>query len=181
MIMMETYEDIDLDEDPCIFLRCGHFLTRSSMDGNMGMNDHYDLDENGAALAIRSRSQPFDTVLKTFTTCRGSLRDIARYGRVVRRALLDESTKRLITWATEQLKMLQRVVFDAEESTTLTRPQRPIPVPLILQGPRDHQFKTMLSLPHWRRENKKVSDAFLDLVSFTSDIYDNPLHSSPKS
>lgn len=30
---MKEYQDIDLDQDPCIFPDCGHFLTVASMDG----------------------------------------------------------------------------------------------------------------------------------------------------
>jgi len=37
--------------------------------------------------------------MKTCPTCRASLRLLPRYGRIVRRALLDESTKKFIAWS----------------------------------------------------------------------------------
>lgn len=33
MIEFNTYEDLDLDKDPIIFLPCGHFFSVSTLDG----------------------------------------------------------------------------------------------------------------------------------------------------
>ncbi|CAK7266776.1 hypothetical protein SEPCBS57363_002262 [Sporothrix epigloea] len=91
LFVMSTYREIDLNEDPCIFPRCGHVLTMTSMDGLMGVTKG---SVPGAS------TSPFDMEeAKACPSCRGSLRNIARYGRIVRRALLDESTKRFISWA----------------------------------------------------------------------------------
>ncbi|KAJ5918892.1 hypothetical protein N7454_010036 [Penicillium verhagenii] len=92
-----TYKDTDLDEDPCIFPQCGHFLTLTSMDAQMDLKSHYELDANAKPTALLNSSQPFSMEdMKTCGICRGPLRDLARYGRLIRRALLDESTKKLI-------------------------------------------------------------------------------------
>jgi hypothetical protein len=96
-----TYREIDLDEDPCVFPQCKHFLTLTNMDGQMDLQSCYNLDGNGVALSIK-KSEPFSEQLKKIPTCpscRGSLRNISRYGRIVRRALLDEGTKRFASWA----------------------------------------------------------------------------------
>ncbi|KAK3386890.1 hypothetical protein B0H63DRAFT_541000 [Podospora didyma] len=101
-ILMKEYHEIDLDEEPCIFPDCGHFLTRSSMDGQMDLASHYDLDANGIPKGIRGTSEPFSddsTRIKVCPSCRGSLRNISRYGRIVRRGMLDEATKRFISWS----------------------------------------------------------------------------------
>ncbi|KAK3068305.1 hypothetical protein LTR53_014235 [Teratosphaeriaceae sp. CCFEE 6253] len=42
LIMLETYGDINLSEDPCIFTGCGHIFTLASMDGITDMPKHYD-------------------------------------------------------------------------------------------------------------------------------------------
>ncbi|KAK4895120.1 hypothetical protein LTR27_006726 [Elasticomyces elasticus] len=101
MIMFETYEEIDLDVDPCIFTSCGHIFTLKSMDGIMDMQKHYEIDPTtDNILGLKTTSEPFSsTELKVCPTCRGSLRDLARYGRIVRRALLDESAKKLTAWS----------------------------------------------------------------------------------
>ena len=156
-IMMETYVDIDLDEDPCIFPRCGHFLTKSSMDGNMGMNEHYDLDQDGNVLAIKTHSQPFDTVMKTCSTCRASLGDIARYGRIVRRALLDESSKRLITWAQQEQQNLQEAAFEVEEHLAATDSKCSVAEPLLLRGSPNDQFGRVAKLMRKVEEYKQVN------------------------
>lgn len=106
-IVMSTYRDTDLDDDPCIFPVCGHILTMSSMDGIMDMAKHYAMENSASGLpypvALAASSSPFDMKeVKVCPHCRGSLRDVARYGRIVRRAVLDESTKRFINWAREQ-------------------------------------------------------------------------------
>lgn len=114
---MKEYREIDLDEEPCIFPDCGHFLTVSSMDGQMDMKAHYDLD-NDLPVAIRSASEPFSmdtTGVRTCPNCRGSLRNVARYGRIVRRAMLDEATKKFMTWSHGMYLVLGRNLLDEQE------------------------------------------------------------------
>ncbi|KAL7946681.1 P-loop containing nucleoside triphosphate hydrolase protein [Trichoderma barbatum] len=115
---MKEYQEIDLDEDPCIFPDCGHFLTTSSMDGQMGMGAYYDMDEDGLPVQLGKTSKPFsldESGIPVCATCRGSLRNIARYGRIVRRAILDESTKKFIAWAHGQyLSLATRLVEEQE-------------------------------------------------------------------
>ena len=164
-ILSEIYADIDLNNDPCIFPRCGHILTRSSMDGSLDMQAHYEMDETGKVEAIKSDSEPFSTDMRRCPTCRGSLRDIRRYGRIVRRALLDVSTKRLITFAQDQYRTLQEQAIDIEDGLSSPE-QRPINGIVNLQGPRRNQFKQLAKLSVWARENSKVSSQSIpaDLV-----------------
>lgn len=119
-IMGETYGEVDLDADPCIFLLCGHFYTRSSLDGTVRMSDHYHMDEDGCIESIEQSITPFDAKdLKTCPGCRGTLRNICRYGRIVKRALLDESTKRFMTWAQEQHAKLMGEVLEEEKDLSI--------------------------------------------------------------
>lgn len=116
--MMGEYKDVALDEDPCVFPDCGHFLTKSSMDGQMSMGEHYELDEDGSPVAIKAPSQPFsmgDSTIKSCPQCRGSLRSISRYGRIVRRAMLDESTKKFVSWSGDQhLQLAERLLQEEQ-------------------------------------------------------------------
>ncbi|KAF2500633.1 P-loop containing nucleoside triphosphate hydrolase protein [Lophium mytilinum] len=76
------------------------------------------LDGNGLPLSIKS-SEPFSDQLKkvpTCPSCRGSLRDVCRYGRIVRRALLDEGTKRFASWAQATYIPLAEEFHAAEQS-----------------------------------------------------------------
>lgn len=115
---MKEYEEIDLDDEPCIFPDCGHFLTVSSMDGQMDMPAHYIMDADGLPTEIKGLSEPFsmtDVGIKVCANCRGSLRNISRYGRIVRRAMLDEATKKFITWSTAQNFLLGKSLFAEQE------------------------------------------------------------------
>ncbi|KAM4063725.1 AAA domain-containing protein [Hirsutella rhossiliensis] len=59
LIEMKEYGEIDLDDEPCIFPDCGHFLTVSSMDGQMDMPAHYGMDADGLPTEIKGLSEPF--------------------------------------------------------------------------------------------------------------------------
>jgi len=116
---MKEYREIDLNEEPCVFPDCGHFLTVSSMDGQMDMAAHYGLDQNGLPVAVLGASLPFSNdslKIKVCPSCRGSLRNIARYGRMVRRAMLDESTKKFTIFINEQhIKLAGQLVMEQEK------------------------------------------------------------------
>ncbi|TKA59728.1 hypothetical protein B0A55_12684 [Friedmanniomyces simplex] len=121
LVMFETYGDIDLNEDPCIFTGCGHIYTLSSMDGIMDMPKHYDIDPmTGKVIGLKTSSEPFSSdESKSCPTCRGSLRSLARYGRIVRRALLDESAKKLTAWSNRTYSELaERLASDQEKLFT---------------------------------------------------------------
>jgi NifU-like protein involved in Fe-S cluster formation len=101
LIMFTPYSETDLSENPCLFLPCGHIFTAESLDGVMAMSEYYELDSmTGAPTALKGTAAAFSQEeMKTCPTCRASLRVLPRYGRIVRRAGLDESTKKFIAWA----------------------------------------------------------------------------------
>ncbi|KAL4895634.1 hypothetical protein BDV59DRAFT_211274 [Aspergillus ambiguus] len=110
-ILGQTYREINLNETPCIFPSCGHFLTMESMDAQMDMTRFYVVDNNIKPIAIKGASEPFSIDdIKSCARCRGSLRDIARYRRLVRRALLDDSTKKLILYLNNEYVPLAQEV-----------------------------------------------------------------------
>ncbi|KAI0466524.1 hypothetical protein F4859DRAFT_507316 [Xylaria cf. heliscus] len=113
-IMSMQYHEINLDEDPCIFPDCGHFLTKTNMDGLMDLKSHYQMsaEDSPSPIALSSSSMPFSMdEVKTCPSCRGSLRNIARYGRIIRRASLDEATKKFMAWShSEYLKLADQLV-----------------------------------------------------------------------
>ncbi|KAI1129725.1 hypothetical protein F5Y10DRAFT_290554 [Nemania abortiva] len=112
MLEMKEYREIDLDSEPCIFPDCMHVLTVTSMDGQLGMSDHYHIAESGHINGIK---EPGDnTQVKSCPTCRGSLRNLSRYGRLVRQALLEESTKKFITWSHNTSMDFESCLLDEE-------------------------------------------------------------------
>jgi len=113
---MREYREIDLDQEPCIFLTCKHIFTAITLDGQMELSKHYQMSSSGQPTALASSSMPLseDTV-KVCPQCRGSLRNIARYGRIIRRALLDETSKRFIAWSTAEFAKVGSYFLDCQE------------------------------------------------------------------
>ncbi|KAK2062305.1 P-loop containing nucleoside triphosphate hydrolase protein [Colletotrichum caudatum] len=157
LIMMENYRSIDLDEDPCIFPDCGHFLTVTTMDGRMGLGDHYEMSPEGVPLALKTGSEPFsETEVKTCPECRGSLRNISRYGRIVRRGLLDESTKKFVSWSRGTWEALMGAFLDAQDALQNTESAGSLlpadrPGGFGLEGSRSEQVKRVLKLTGAKR------------------------------
>lgn len=132
LIMFSPYGEIDLSENPCLFLPCGHVFTVESLDGAMGMSEHYEIDGlTGMPVALGPAANAFSqTEMKTCPTCRGPLRLVPRYGRIVRRALLDESTKKFIAWShrnylhlAENMQNAQGRLIDTRSGVRLCCPE----------------------------------------------------------
>ncbi|GAM37931.1 hypothetical protein TCE0_033r08269 [Talaromyces pinophilus] len=139
-IMGDLYKDIALDDNPCIFPKCGHFLTMENMDGLMDMGKYYVLDESGKPSRISASSEPFSiSDIKTCASCRGPLRDIARYGRLVRRAILDESTKKLILYLNREYVPLAQELPQRIQRLQGIKNERPIywPDAISMKGERN--------------------------------------------
>lgn len=118
-IMGSSYGELDLDESPCIIPSCGHILTLESMDGHMDMPKYYTMSSESNVenpiTALKTSSVPFSTTdLKNCPLCRKPLRNINRYGRIVRRAWIDEATKKFIVWANAQFLPLASRLEQAE-------------------------------------------------------------------
>lgn len=157
-IMGYSYADVDLNESPCIIPSCGHLLTLESMDGHMSMLDFYKVSQEpsnqGHITGLRSQVEPFSVAdLKKCPMCRGPLRNINRYGRIIRRAWIDEATKKFIVWANARFVPLAVRMKEQEEKLRTSRIQGkrstlPLSVeelvsmkPIPLKGSRDQQIK----------------------------------------
>lgn len=113
----QEYRNVDLDRDPILVLNCGHIFTMSTLDTIMDMPSYYEMDGNGYPVAIKdSKGEDFSKgEIKSCPTCRGSLRNVTRYGRIVRRALLDDSTKKFICWANAEYIPLAKQLMDEQD------------------------------------------------------------------
>ncbi|THX32966.1 hypothetical protein D6D12_01808 [Aureobasidium pullulans] len=146
LIMMSTYSDVDLNEEPCIFPACGHFYTIGTMDGHLGLSEHYVMDVNGLPVALRAPEDSLD-VDKTRMVCpdcRRSLRDIPRYGRIVRRALLIQSTLKFITWSNNEYVIAYDNFSRVQETLSATFEEaKSAEIDLHLVGSRVEQMRTI--------------------------------------
>jgi hypothetical protein len=119
------------------------------MDAQMDMGRFYELDDAGKPVAIKVASKPFSIEdIKTCAHCRGSLRAIARYGRLVRRALLDESTKKLILALNGDYVLLAQEVPDIIQQLQDTKVDWGLrwPTTITISGAREDQCQTMTKL-----------------------------------
>ncbi|GLA58227.1 hypothetical protein AtubIFM54640_007373 [Aspergillus tubingensis] len=101
LIELKAYKDVDIDQDPLVFLSCGHFYTASSLDGIMGMSEHYQVESStGRILGPKLTHRLLESGRpKGCPQCRAPLRDIDRYNRIIKQAFLDEATKKFATHA----------------------------------------------------------------------------------
>ena len=188
--MGSSYAELDLDESPCLIPSCGHILTLESMDGHMDMSKYYTVSSEAnienPIIALKSSSVPFSTSeLKNCPLCRKPLRNINRYGRIVRRAWIDEATKKFIVWANAQFVPLASRMERAEaklrepvaERETLESPllrhvklssalDRLSLEPIRLTGSRDQQIHVVLKAQGANTRYKDISLLRIDIRNF---------------
>lgn len=158
--MFSTYKDIDLNTDPCIFPKCGHFYTLNSMDGHVHLSEHYEVDENGlpVTLKLQADTLAFNETKIVCPDCRSSLRDVPRYGRVVRRAILIESTLKFITWSNSEYVPFVNKVLDEQKSLQKGAEfAKAIGQDVFLTGERLSQINEVSSLKMAGRYNKIIT------------------------
>lgn len=163
-ILSSTFEEIDLDTDHCIVPLCGHILTLESMDGHMAMSDFYTMNSDNLIVDLKNSAEPFSASgMKSCPTCRSPLRNLNRYSRIVRRALIDEATKKFIVWANRGfiplVTRMQAIEAELRETAGSSQkvpdevlPAVPLLAPLQLQGSRDQQISQIAKVT--RKENR---------------------------
>ena len=134
-IVQSTYAEIDLEVNPVLVPPCGNILTIESMDGHMQMSAFFKLSSTNPIdiVGLKNASKPFAAGdLKGCPLCRKPLRSINRYGRIVRRAFVDEATKKFIVWANSTFSSLEaqltavveKLAATTGEYETVARPPR---------------------------------------------------------
>jgi hypothetical protein len=134
------------------------------MDGHMSMSDFYTMNGEGSIVDLKNSAEPFSASgMKSCPTCRGPLRNLNRYSRIVRRALIDEATKKFIVWANMQfiplVTRMQAIEAELREDAGGSRkapdtgpPETSLSGPLQLKGTCDHQISQIGKLT--RKENR---------------------------
>jgi len=164
------------------------------MDGHMEIAKYYTIsdDTNGEnpIIGLKSRSVPFSTSeLKNCPMCRIPLRNINRYGRIVRRAWIDEATKKFIVWANAQFVPLASRMEQAETKLRESVNEKQTPKsPLLGQGKlssaldklslqqigligsRDQQIKVVLKACKANARYKVISLLRIDIKRFLKEV-----------
>lgn len=115
-LLGSTFGETNLDEDPCLIPDCGHLMTMSSMDGNFALTGYYVINDEGEILALKGSSEPFSAEgSKSCPICRGPLRNLNRYSRIIRRNAIDEATKKFISWSNMEILKHADVLHDIQQ------------------------------------------------------------------
>ena len=147
-----TYAEIDLEVNPVILPPCEHLITVESLDCHMQMSEFFELSPTNPidVVDLKKVSKPFEAGgLKGCPLCRKPLQSISRYGRIVKRAFVDEATKKFIVWANStflalgtQLKAVEeKLTATAGEYETVARPPHGSITKLSVQLTEDRQFQ----------------------------------------
>ncbi|KAJ5950739.1 Zinc finger CCCH-type [Penicillium vulpinum] len=121
-------------------------ISARHMDAQMDMASYYELDNSGKPVFICVSLKPFSIQdIKRCATCRGPLRDVTRYGRLVRRAILDESTRKLIVLLNQEYVPLAQELPQLVRELGAAEAQRKYPWPPVIEicGPRNNQVQNM--------------------------------------
>ncbi|KAJ5052617.1 hypothetical protein J3E74DRAFT_443226, partial [Bipolaris maydis] len=116
-VMFRRYGEIEIDKDPLIFLSCGHFHTVSTLDGIMELTQHYVTDSQTGKIVSPKSSQRVvksGSAPKGCPVCRKPLRDIDRYNQIIKKAFLDEATRRFVAQANSRCAELAEKIQNRE-------------------------------------------------------------------
>ncbi|GJP50064.1 hypothetical protein CLOM_g9208 [Closterium sp. NIES-68] len=118
LVTLETLGEIDPEESPVLVLACGHAYTVDTLDGHLGLNQVYlesegspgscSAGDGGGSVASSGAAEgsgakwvvvlPFEdgnlSALKGCPECRQPITGFRRYGRMVNKALLDQSERK---------------------------------------------------------------------------------------
>lgn len=161
------------------------------MDGHMELAKYYTIsDADNSIIALKSNSVPFSTSnLKNCPMCRKPLRNINRYGRIVRRAWIDEATKKFIVWANAQFVPLASRMEQVETKLRehITKEQSPKPPrheetrlssalvrlslgPIRLIGSRNEQIQVVLNTFKADARYKEIFLLRIDIKRFLKEV-----------
>ncbi|CAI7840806.1 unnamed protein product, partial [Closterium sp. NIES-54] len=145
LITLETLGEIDPDESPVLVLPCGHAYTVETLDGHLGLNQVYQETEDGLAggtsapgggagggaggaseagagagkwVAVRPFEDGDLSALKGCPECRQPITGLRRYGRMVNKALLDESERKFALSCLADQQQLQHKLSQLSQAVS---------------------------------------------------------------
>ncbi|TLD25489.1 hypothetical protein PspLS_05703 [Pyricularia sp. CBS 133598] len=148
-IEFKTYAEIDVNDTPIVVLSCGHIFTAESLDGHVGMNDVYVVNQEGEYTGVKDISSDLGKPVPGCPECRRPILQFStkRYNRVINRAVMDETTKRLLAKGRTEIQALEAEFQRIEQSLQKSRDSvvakiaSPTELSKILQSRHDQSFK----------------------------------------
>jgi hypothetical protein len=121
MISFSTYEDHDVDDDPVIFLPCGHFFAVSTLDGHLEIDSVYVTDEEGKTFTGLKplRGNTVSEKPKQCPDCRAAIQSVRRYGRFLRLVELRSLERKHIMVVKRALDTLSRRVDKSDDGNVI--------------------------------------------------------------
>lgn len=174
-----AYQEIDLDQRPVIVPECGHLMVVDSMDGLMSISSQYHMSEDGFPESLRSDSQPLSVdKIKGCPLCRGSLHQIGRYNRIIKRAFLDEATKKFVVWSnarfvplTIRLQQQEKYLTDSEVILDSQQAESSWPQGVIrIRGPRGLQLFEISLLSGLKIRHAHITKLRDDIATFYAQV-----------
>ena len=148
----------------------------------MSMSDFYTTNGEGSIVELKNSAEPFSASgMKSCPTCRGSLRNLNRYSRIVRRALIDEATKKFIVWANMEFiplvtrmhaieTELREAIGGSQTASDTASPETPLSGPLQLKGNRDQQISQIGTFTRKENRYKKIIGLRREIKKFLQQV-----------
>ncbi|CAG8705615.1 26063_t:CDS:10, partial [Gigaspora rosea] len=112
LFMQKSFAEVDWTFERMIVLSCGHVYTADSLDHLMEMNEYYEKDSNDQWIGLKTiTSQPSDP--KSCPQCRAPIKNICRYGRAIKKNVLDIQSKKFLVKYDSQLKKRNKDITNA--------------------------------------------------------------------
>ncbi|KAI6373349.1 hypothetical protein MCOR31_003262 [Pyricularia oryzae] len=148
-IEFKTYAEIDVDATPVVVLSCGHIFTAESLDGHVGMHDVYVVNRKGEYTGVKGISSDLAKPVPGCPECRRPILQFStkRYNRVINRAVMDETTKRLLAKGRTEIQALETEFCRIQEYLQKSRDRVAVKIMIpeelsrILQSRYDQAFK----------------------------------------
>ncbi|KAK9802792.1 hypothetical protein WJX73_006176 [Symbiochloris irregularis] len=87
-LLLAPYGELDLNSTPVVVLGCKHIFTAETLDGHLGINDVYDLDDQGRCRGLKELT-PDSQAVKGCPECRAPISGVMRYGRITNKRTID--------------------------------------------------------------------------------------------
>ena len=107
--MNKKFDEIDWDVERMIVLTYGHVYMIESMDYHMEINKYYEGSTKGGWISIK----PLLTIpssIKTCPACQTPIKNIKRYGRIIKKCTLDMQTRNFFQKYDQKLKNLVKEI-----------------------------------------------------------------------
>ncbi|KAF7725498.1 hypothetical protein EC973_009598 [Apophysomyces ossiformis] len=117
LILMRSYREINVEEDPIIVLPCGHLFTVDTLDGLLNFEAYYTMDKRGKWTGLKEISTSFMPQVQC-PSCRDNrIRLVRRYGRAAKHACNYAAEKKFIVANSKIIELIRTMMNTFEKQT----------------------------------------------------------------